>query len=303
MPSPKGCRIVCADCLDFLPTLAAGSVDLVFTDPPYPCIKRSYGYWTEEEWFALMRRVVPECMRILKPRGSAVFVLQPNSERLGRMRTWLWEFMAWIGKEWGIVQDAYWWNHQAMPEAHAIQGRLMRPSLKSCVWVGPPDCYRNQEVVLQDPSERMKVRIRRFADKDTSERIEYPSGHGMEEARSAKTVAARGGVTPFNVLAMGYGYSQRSAGAHGHGAGTPAALCDWWIRYLCPAGGLVLDPFGGSFSTAVACIQTKRRFVGCELIEEYVAIGRRRAAEALRIAKRAAQVEAWNLEMFGPPKE
>jgi hypothetical protein len=137
------CRFILGDCLDVLPTLKSGSVDCVITDPPYPMIDRPYGKMTEAEWFAMMRVVVPECMRVLKPTGSAVFILQPNSERVGRMRTWLWEFMLWVGKEWGIVQDAWWWNTAAIPEAHAIQGRLMRTSLKACVWVGPSDCWRN----------------------------------------------------------------------------------------------------------------------------------------------------------------
>lgn len=83
------CTILEGDCREVLPTLPSASVDCVITDPPYPHIRRSYGYWTEAEWFDLMRAVVPQCMRVLKPTGSAVFILQPNSERVGRMRLWL----------------------------------------------------------------------------------------------------------------------------------------------------------------------------------------------------------------------
>ena len=72
--------VVEGDCLDVLRTLPDGCVDVVVTDPPYPCIKREYGYWTEKEWFALMDPVVAECRRVLKPMGSAVFILQPSSE-------------------------------------------------------------------------------------------------------------------------------------------------------------------------------------------------------------------------------
>jgi DNA modification methylase len=149
-------QLYCGDCLDILPTLEAASVDCVITDPPYPEMrvrsKRDYEMLGEAAWFDMMKSLVPEVRRVLKPQGSAMFILQPNSKKLGQMRVWLWEFMAWIGKEWGIVQDAYWWNTCAPTEAHSIQGRLMRPSLKYLVWCGPADCYRNQDAVLWEES-------------------------------------------------------------------------------------------------------------------------------------------------------
>ena len=110
-----------ADCLDKLPEIPSESVDAVITDPPYPCIKRDYGYWTVDEWWAMMRPVVAETRRILKPTGSAVFILQPNSEHVGQMRGWLWEFMAWICRDWNMVQDVWWWNTCAMPVGDAYR--------------------------------------------------------------------------------------------------------------------------------------------------------------------------------------
>src|SRR6516162_9246558 len=140
------------DCTEILLTIPSASVDLVFTDPPYPCINRHYGKLSESEWFDIMHQVMPELRRILKPSGSAVFVLQANSAKLGRMRTWLWEFMVWVGKEWGIVQDVYWMNTTPIPVVHSTQGGLMRPCVKSLVWCGKPDCYRNQDQVLWEKS-------------------------------------------------------------------------------------------------------------------------------------------------------
>lgn len=84
MPVPD--TIVCGDCLDVLPIIPDQSVDAVITDPPYPCIRRDYGYWTEAEWWALIvEGVIPQVRRILKPTGNAVFILQPNSRRVGTM--------------------------------------------------------------------------------------------------------------------------------------------------------------------------------------------------------------------------
>ena len=47
-----------------------------------------------------------------------------------------------------------------------------------------------------------------------------------------------------------------------------------------PKGCTVLDPFCGSGSTGVACVQTGRNFIGIELDPGYAAIARRRIGEA-----------------------
>jgi SAM-dependent methyltransferase len=142
-------RLMLGDCRERMCEIDDGSIDAIICDPPYPCIDREYGRWTEAEWHELMRAVVAECRRVLKPSGSAVFVLQPNYETPGKMRLWLWEFLVWAGREWGLVQDAYWWNFAALPKQGCQRSiGLMRSSVKPCVWLGPLDCYRDQEAVL-----------------------------------------------------------------------------------------------------------------------------------------------------------
>ncbi len=262
------------DCREVLPTLASCSIDAVVCDPPYPHIKREYGEWTEAEWFALMRVVVPECMRVLKSTGSAVFILQPNSERLGRMRTWLWEFMLWVGKEYGIVQDVWWWNTSAMPEAHAIQGRLTRPGLKICAWLGSPTCWRDQEAVLLDES---MSNARDRAHNRLERRIKYIGGHGKSATITA-AATRRGGVSPFNVLPIGSD-ARWSGGIHGHGASTPLRLCKWWIRYICPPKGIVLDPFSGSGTTGITAHKEGRNTILIEKEASYIEIIKKRIAD------------------------
>lgn len=48
------------------------------------------------------------------------------------------------------------------------------------------------------------------------------------------------------------------------------------------AGDLVIDPFVGSGTTAVACLQLNRRFIGCDIDAGAVAIARRRVQDALK---------------------
>ena len=43
-----------------------------------------------------------------------------------------------------------------------------------------------------------------------------------------------------------------------------------------PTGGVVLDPFMGSGTTGIACVNEGREFIGIEQSEEYIEIARRR---------------------------
>lgn len=264
------------DCLEVMRGMADASVDAVVTDPPYPCIKRTYGYWTEEQWWALMRPVVAEVRRLLKPTGSAVFILQSNQEHVGRERPWLWEFMAWVAREWNMVMPLWWWNHAAQPGIHAQRKYgLCRRGLHAIIWAGNPDCHRNQEAVLWEPSDAMKL-----VGLEDRSLHRTPSGWSVRPGCCAEAVAERGGVTPFDVIPMANTNSSTSSGAHGHGAGKPVALAEWLLRYLCPVGGTVLDPFLGSGTTLVAAARLGFNGVGIERGAEYVAIARARVAHA-----------------------
>lgn len=241
-------------------SLPSECFDAIITDPPYAEIDRDYGRLSESEWHELMRSVVAQVRRVLKPSGSAVFVLQPNSERIGRMRPWLFEFLAWTAREWNLVQDVWWWNISTPPTGSCQRKNgLMRPSVKACVWLGSPQCFRNQDEVLWTPSEAM-AQLKRA---DRARRVS-PSGLSIRDARIAEIVAERGGVTPYNLLPIANANSATSGGAKGHGAATPEALCDWWVRYITRPGDTILDPFVGSGTVGAAALKAGRSVVGIE---------------------------------------
>lgn len=267
------------DCLERMAEIPSASVDAIITDPPYPEIDRPYGRMSEAEWDAMMRRLIPECRRVLKPTGSAVFILQPNSERVGRMRPWLWEFMAWTCREWNQVQDAWWWNISALPTGGATSSGLLRGSLKPCVWLGPDDCYRHQDEVLDRSAKKWMTR--KWDQSRPDERVDFPSGGSVNRAAVLATAQRRGGTTPFNVIPMGNGSRHDMAGMHGHGAGTPLNLCDWWVRYISPPGSVVLDPFIGSGTVGLAALKRGRSIIGIERDPAYFATAQRRIAEAV----------------------
>ena len=45
-------------------------------------------------------------------------------------------------------------------------------------------------------------------------------------------------------------------------------------------GSIVLDPFIGSGSTAVVCIESNRKFIGCEIDPKYFKIAKIRIADS-----------------------
>jgi site-specific DNA-methyltransferase (adenine-specific) len=59
----------------------------------------------------------------------------------------------------------------------------------------------------------------------------------------------------------------------------PVALMEWCLSFL-PQGCTVLDPFMGSGTTGVACMNTGRNFIGCEIDPGYFAIAKRRIEAA-----------------------
>jgi site-specific DNA-methyltransferase (adenine-specific) len=65
-----------------------------------------------------------------------------------------------------------------------------------------------------------------------------------------------------------------------HMGGKPTGLMRALVNDYSRPGETVLDPFAGSGTTGVACVQTGRNFVGVELSPEYHAIAERRIAEA-----------------------
>ena len=64
-----------------------------------------------------------------------------------------------------------------------------------------------------------------------------------------------------------------------HPTTKPVNLLEWCLSFF-PDAKTVCDPFMGSGSTGVACVNTGRRFIGIELDEGYFEIARKRIEEA-----------------------
>ena len=68
-----------------------------------------------------------------------------------------------------------------------------------------------------------------------------------------------------------------------HTCQKPVELLERLCKVSTKDGGIVLDPFMGSGSTGVACVNTERNFIGIELDEKYFKSAKQRIEEASRI--------------------
>ena len=78
----------------------------------------------------------------------------------------------------------------------------------------------------------------------------------------------------------------------GHFAEKPVSLMCYLVEKLTPPGALILDPFCGSGTTGVACMQTGRNFIGIEIDPGYADIARARIAKAEAQARQLPLMEA-----------
>ena len=68
--------------------------------------------------------------------------------------------------------------------------------------------------------------------------------------------------------------SEKQMGAHP--TQKPISVMEWLIIRLTNENDVVIDPFMGSGSTGIACLNTNRRFIGIELDENYFNIAQKR---------------------------
>jgi len=89
-----------------------------------------------------------------------------------------------------------------------------------------------------------------------------------------------------NIIRPGYkGIKKIIPSARQHPTEKPVELMKHFITLHTQPGDIVLDPFLGSGTTAIACVETGREFIGIELSEKYVKMANEKIAKATKEAK------------------
>ncbi|GBC97192.1 Modification methylase PvuII [bacterium HR16] len=128
-----------------------------------------------------------------------------------------------------------------------------------------------QEAVMVPMGDWRHTRLRKLSENDLRRDVSrVGSGFGKRVANWIGRELAY----PTNVLHMATECYNRN-----HAATFPVDLPAWFIKLFTEPGDIVLDPFMGSGTTAVACIRLDRRYIGFEWNPEYVQVARQRVAK------------------------
>ena len=230
-----------SESMDELPD---NSVALMMTSPPYHVGKDYDSDVSFTDYLELLRRVFAESYRVLEPGGRAVV----NVANLGR-RPYisLSSHVVNVMEEIGFLMrgEVIWRKHKASNGSTAW-GSWMSAS---------NPIFRDTHEYLLSFSKGRWERVRKG--RSTITREEF-----LEATLSVWEIAPE------------------SAQRVGHPAPFPVALPRRVIELYTFEGDLVLDPFAGSGTTAVAAVATGRHYAAYETDPGYVAIARRRVAEA-----------------------
>lgn len=235
--------------------LPDSSVALMVTSPPYHAGKSFDSDGPFEEYLGLLERVFAETYRVLEPGGRAVV----NVANLGRR-----PYIPLASIVTTMMGDLGYF-----PRGEVIWVKAAGAS-GNCAW----GSWRSaSNPTLRDVHEYCLC---------------FSKGRMARARKGASTISAE----EFMEATLSvWNIPPESARRVGHPAPFPVALPRRFIELYTFLDDVVLDPFMGAGATAVAAVETGRRFVGYELEDAFISLTRRRVAEARAALEHAGPAE------------
>lgn len=234
------------------------SVALVVTSPPYYAGKEYEQTLGEGhvpasyvEFLEMLRDVFAECRRVLEPGGR----IAVNIANLGRK-----PYRSLSGDVTRILQDDL---------GLLLRGEIVWQKARGASGSIAVGSYLSaSNPVLRDVSERVVVASKGRFDRAISRKVREQRGLPFENTIEKDEF--------FEATLDVWELRPESARRVGHPAPFPVELPERFIRLYTYRHDVVLDPFLGSGSTAVAAVRNERHYVGYDTDPAYVALARQR---------------------------
>lgn len=237
-------KIIQGNCLEVMKDIELGSVDAIICDPPYGTTQCR---WDSIIDFDLMWE---QLHRIIKPNGAIVlFGSEPFSSALRMSNIKNYKY------------DWYWQKSQAVGHLNAWKQPMRNSEIISVFYKEQP---RYNPILEDKLSKNIRPQTKRTKVSDCYGKHKLDIHKCPPDKSMPKT------IIKFN-----------NAQNTKHPTQKPVALIEYLIKTYTKENELVLDFTIGSGTTAVACINTNRNFIGIEQEQKYVDIARERIKEAM----------------------
>ena len=241
--------IINGDSLNELKKLKSGSIDLIFADPPYNIGKNfetNIDKWKDIDTYVdWCKAWIDECMRALKKDGT--FYFMTATQHMPYLDVY-------ISENYHVVSRIIWTYDSSGVQSKKYYGSLYEPILM--ITHSKKSAYTfNANDIMVDA-------------KTGSERNLMDYRKNPPQPYNTKKIP--GNVWEFSRVRY------RMAEYENHPTQKPEKLLERIIKASSYEDDVVLDPFGGSFTTGAVANNLNRKFIGIELNNNYFQIGIRR---------------------------
>lgn len=258
------------DSVEALQHIPSDTYDLIVTSPPYAdSRKKTYGGIHPAQYVDWFLPISEELLRVLKPTGSFILNIKERVVN-GERHTYVIELILAMREQGWLWTEEYCWHKK-----NSFPGKWpnrFRDSWERCLQFNKQKSFKMyQEEVMVPMGDWADSRLKSLSETDkTRDESKVESGFG----KNVSNWVGREMAYPTNVLHMATECSNV-----GHSAAFPVTLPEWFIRLFTQPGDMVLDPFMGSGTTAVAAKQLGRFYTGIEKEAEYCEVAAKRLAE------------------------
>jgi site-specific DNA-methyltransferase (adenine-specific) len=250
------------DCVSLMQQLEDGSIDLTFADPPFN-IGYEYDQYDDRKddqtYLAWSKKWIAEVHRILSPIGT--FWLAIGDEYAAELKIAAERESGFTTRSWIVWYYTFGVNcKRKFSRSHVHLFHFVKDAKQFT--------FNAQDPLVRVPSARELV----YGDKRAD-----PNGRLPDDTWILRPHDAPEGFQPMDDT----WYFSRVAGTFKerkrfHGCQMPEQLLGRIIRVSSHPGDVVFDPFCGSGTTLAVSKKLGRRWLGCELSEEYVRLASQR---------------------------
>lgn len=260
------------DCREVLPCLPDSCVDLIVTSPPYADQRvQTYGGIKPDAYVDWFRPIGEQLFRVLNPTGS--FVLNIKERVVGGERhTYVLELILALREQgWCWTEEYIWHKKNCYPGKWPNR---FRDAWERCLHFTKAKKFAMYQDAVRVPmGDWRHSRLKKLSETDKKrDNSRVQSGFG----KKVSNWVGRNLAYPTNVLHLATECYNRN-----HSATFPESLPDWFIRLFTKAGDVVLDPFIGSGTTAIAAAKLQRAYIGIDIDPEFTSLAQERLKDEI----------------------